>query len=189
MFAARPERGDAFLYARQCASLQSCQILAKNGLNPFNIDLGQTKWLKKCCRSYGLRLTACSEETFFCKDRVFYVSSVGKITKIVNCHPVTFIRRNCVSSIPDSSVNSFDCLDSSGDTRMKGDTLCAKNQLVQILTMCGCDIETRTYIFIDELIVEDFHLRIRAVPGSVLKHGRWRTAGAVDHHMGRIGRG
>ena len=60
---------------------------------------------------------------------------------------------------------------------------------MQILTVLGSDIEAGAHILIHELVIEDFDLRVCAVPGTVLKHCRWGTTSAVNNYMRRIPRG
>ncbi|MFZ3351221.1 MAG: hypothetical protein WA268_10190 [Xanthobacteraceae bacterium] len=82
-------------------------------------------------------------------------------------------------------LNVFDRLLQSAIER---DALSAQNKFMEILTVVGIDDESGANVVIDECIVEDRHVRNRAVPCAILKDCRRRSPIAINNDVGSVRR-
>jgi hypothetical protein len=97
----------------------------------FDIELRKTNPLERCRCSDRFGLPGRRVETLLCNNGFPNVSTLRKVTKIINRKLLSFRGRDRVRSIADSRVDRFDLLHRRAHTGVECDALCAKNKFVQ----------------------------------------------------------
>lgn len=180
------ERLEVRRHAAERVSVNVGDGLREKRLHPLHVKRRQGERTKACRRPHCLRLADRCEPLLGRGDRLVDVVLDWEGAEVVDAEALLVDGLQGGRLRPKLGVPCPNLLGKFDDAPSERHTLFADDQLVEVLSVVGGDLQPRVDVVVDEDVVEDDHLRQRPRPRAVLKPRRLGTTGARDDHLRRV---